>query len=69
MYGEKKREETQHQHRDQLLEGVVGGVLKGGEEKNRAHMGSDRTLVRQRKNKPNEEREEVEICCSHCKAA
>jgi hypothetical protein len=45
---------------DQLLEGVVGGVLKGGEEKDRVHMGSDGELARQRENELNEEREEVE---------
>jgi hypothetical protein len=50
------------------LEGVVGAVLKGGEEKDRAHMGSDGTLARQRENKPNKEREEVEVL-SYRKAA
>jgi hypothetical protein len=44
---------------------VVGvGVLKGGEDKNRAYMGSEGTLARQRENKPNEEREEVEVLSS-----
>jgi hypothetical protein len=58
---EEERRDTAHQ--DQLCEGVVGGVLKGGEEKDRMDMGSDGTLARQRENESNEERE-VEILSS-----
>jgi hypothetical protein len=50
-------------HWDQLWEGV-GGVLKGGEEKDGAHMGSDGMLARHRENEPNKERDEVEVLSS-----
>jgi hypothetical protein len=41
-----------------------GGSAKGREEKDRAHMGSDGTLARQRENELNKEREEVEALSS-----